>query len=358
MRRVVGADDDDVLALPFHAGAKRARMHLLALEAVHAGVLRQARHAAHAGGEDHVLRPQCQGLRFAARRVGTALDHHLPLLLGVIPLRRLALAAAPVVELHQLGVALQPIADLVLRREHRPVIGKRQVGQVVVPHRVVQAQALVAVAPGVTGARILLDDERRHAEFLQPRAEDDAGLPAAEHQRIRLLAVAERLRALLFLFEPALAPGVHAMLDALGPRLALLFLEAFQLLDRRQQRPGLAADQTQQALAARRGGLEGEPAFGHAAGFAALADQLPVRRRRGRRRGSQHFADLIAAFGGLQVPGERHQVAPVTLVAEHRGGRRKVSARDRRAEVIEPLLHRGAGGSCRHRKVSFEFAAA
>ena len=50
------------------------------------------------------------------------------------------------------GVHFEPVGDLVLRREHRPVLGEREVRQVVVPHRVVQAQRLVAPAPRVAGA--------------------------------------------------------------------------------------------------------------------------------------------------------------------------------------------------------------
>ena len=65
---------------------------------------------------------------------------------------RLGLGARPVVELHHLRVGLEPVGDLVLGREHRPVVGELDVGQVVVPDRVVQAQRLVAAAPLVARA--------------------------------------------------------------------------------------------------------------------------------------------------------------------------------------------------------------
>ena len=68
---------------------------------------------------------------------------------------RLAVGGAPVVELHHPRVHLQPVGDLVLGREHRPVGGELDVGQVVVPDRVVQAQRLVALAPRVARALAL-----------------------------------------------------------------------------------------------------------------------------------------------------------------------------------------------------------
>ena len=92
---------------------------------------------------------------------------------------------AAVVELHHLHVHLEPVAHAVLRREHRPVLGKRQVRHVVVPHRVVQAERGVALAPGVAGALVLLHHHRRHAEALQARGERDAALPAADDERRR-----------------------------------------------------------------------------------------------------------------------------------------------------------------------------
>ena len=185
-------------------------------------------------------------------RLAVALDLDRPLLLRVVVARALALGAAPVVELHHLRVHLEPVADLVLGAEHRPVLGERQVRQVVVPHRVVQAQALVALAPGVAGPLVLLDDDRRHAQPSQPCAERDAALPAADDHDVGLVGDAELGLLLTTLLEPGLAAGVHAVLDALVARRALVLLEALQLGHRRQQRPGLAADQPHVTAAARR----------------------------------------------------------------------------------------------------------
>jgi hypothetical protein len=217
----------------------------------------------------------------------------------------------------------------------------------VVPHRVVQAQALVAIAPAVAGARILLDDDRRHAEFLQPSAEDDAGLAAADHHHVRLLGEAERALLVLARLEPALAIFERAVFDALGPVLALLLFEAFEFLQRGQQRPCLAADQSQMAAPAAGGGLEREPAFGDAVGLAAFALNGDVRRLGVGHGRLEHRLDLLRAFGCFQVPGERHQVAPVGIVAEHRRGLAEFAAGNRVNEVGQPLLNLRSGGAHR-----------
>ena len=315
-------------------------MHLRALEAAHARIARQIRHRAHAGGEHQVL-----GLQ--RHRLALVLHGDLPLLLRVVPARALALGARPVVELHQLGVALEPIADLVLGAEHRPVVGERQVRQLVVPHRVVQAQALVAVAPAVAGLLVFLDDDRRHAELLEPRAEDDAGLTAADHHHVGLLGEAQRALFVLPRLEPALAVFIGAVLDALRTVLALLFFETFEFLQRGEQRPRLAADQAQVAATATGGGFEREPAFGDAARLAAFALDREIRRLGPRHRRFEHRLDLLRTFGGLDVPGERHQVAPVRIAAEHRGGAAEFAARHRGLEISEP--RRNQCGGCAHR---------
>ncbi len=110
----------------------------------------------HAGGEHEVRGTQ---------RVGLAVAHHedFPFVRRLVEARALAERGGPVVELHHLHVHLEPVGDAVLGREHRPVVRERQVRHVVVPDRVVQAERLVALAPGVAGALVLLHHERRHA---------------------------------------------------------------------------------------------------------------------------------------------------------------------------------------------------
>jgi len=152
----------------------------------------------------------------------------------------------------------------------------------------------------------------------------------------------------LALLQPGPAAGVHAVLDAPVPAFAAVLLEALELLQRGQQRPGLAADQPQVAAAAAGAGLEGEPALGDATGLGTFALDLPVRGLRLAHRAFEHRADRVGALGGLEVPGERDEVAPVGVVAEHRGGGGMVAAGDGGAERVEPALD-GCGG-CAHRR--------
>src|SRR4051795_11282950 len=151
-----------------------------------------------------------------------------------------AFGGGPVVELHHARIHLEPVGDLVLGREHRPVIGKREVRQVVVPDRVVQAERLVALPPGVAGARVLLDDQRRDAEALQPRAERDAALAAADDEDVGLARSAELGGFLLSAFRPA-------RLDAVCAPGAGGFLVSLQLAQRGEQRPGAAFAQAHMA---------------------------------------------------------------------------------------------------------------
>ena len=154
---------------------------------VHARERREVRLAGHAGGEHQLLRAQHE-------RLALALDLDGPLA-GLLVVRRgLRLGARPVVELHHLGVGLEPVGDLVLGGEHRPVLGELDVGQVVVPDRVVQAQRLVAAAPLVAGTGPLVDDDRRHAELAQPGARARCR-PGRRRRRARRAGSRSRARA-------------------------------------------------------------------------------------------------------------------------------------------------------------------
>ena len=61
----------------------------------------------------------------------------------------------------------------------------------VIPDRVVQIEGVVALAPRIAGAFVLVDNQRRHAEPLQARAQRDPTLTTANNDAIRLFAVAE-----------------------------------------------------------------------------------------------------------------------------------------------------------------------
>ena len=153
--RVVRPDHHAALSPVAVRPRVRRGMVLVAAERVH------AREDGRLGMPDMpVASTSCAGPQH--HRLAVPLDDDRPL--AASPRRSragLPRSSGPVVELHDLRVHLEPVADLVLGREHRPVARERQVGQVVVPDRVVQAQRLVAVAPRIARAAALVDDDRR-----------------------------------------------------------------------------------------------------------------------------------------------------------------------------------------------------
>src|SRR6516162_5657229 len=144
-----------------------------------------------------------------------------------------------------------------------------------------QAERLIAGAPGIAGTVVLLDDDCGHAELTQSRAERDSALAAADDEHVGL--------------------GLDTVPGAERPGEAGIFLVVFQLDHRGQKRPDLTILETDQAVAARDLGLERDPAFGHAVGFgrAFALGYFPIARLYVRKAGAEHLADLIAAFHGL-----------------------------------------------------------
>ena len=164
MGGIVGADDHAFLARIGIGAGMLAGMMLVALEFFHAGEFRHVGNRRHARGQHQLL-----GLE----RDGLAVAHHLhrPFLLGRVIGGALAKRRAPVIQLHDLRVHFQPVADLVLGRENRPVIGERQIGHVVIPDRIMQAERLVALAPAVAGPFVLFHDDGGHPKPLHARAQ-------------------------------------------------------------------------------------------------------------------------------------------------------------------------------------------
>ena len=333
---VVGADHDAPLARVRVGAGVLGRVVLVALEVVHAGDVGHVRLAGHAGRHHELLRPQRD-------RLAVALDVQRPLA-GVGVVRgALGLGAGPVVELHHPRVHLQPVADLVLGREHRPVLRELDVRQVVVPDRVVQAQRLVAVAPAVAGPLAALDDDRRHAELAQARAERDPALAAADDHDLGLDLVAELLGLLLALLEPRLAVRSAPCSTPFGRPGPGRLLVALELVQRGQQRPRLAVAQPQQPAAAADRGLEADPRRRDAVGGVRRLGRVPVARLRVPEREVEHVADLVRALDGLDVPRERDQVAPERLVVEQRGGGFAVARGQGVVELGQPLIGFGHG---------------
>src|ERR1700677_640412 len=126
----------------------------------------------------------------------------------------------------------------------------------VVPDGIMQAERFVAVAPGIAGARVLLDDDGGHAQLPQPRPEPDRALTAADNKHIGLLLEAELLRLLLALFLPGLGAGIDPVKRAERTCEAGLFLVPLQFGRRGQQRPDQAILDPEVAVPARDFGLE------------------------------------------------------------------------------------------------------
>ena len=285
-------------------------MMLLALEALSSREVRNLREARHAG-RDHEL------LRLQRHLFAVTLDDDGPLALALVEGSALARGRGPVIELHDPGVGFEPVAHLVLGRVDRPVIGKRQVRQVVVPDRIVQAERLVAIAPCVARPSIAVDDQGGHTEPLQARAERDTALPAADHQHVGLAVVAQFPCIGVAAVGPGHSVLEGAVLRAVLARRPLLLLEALQFQQRREEGPGLAVLQPDMTRAAALRGLEGEPAR-------SSREREGVGLHLGKP-GPEHVRHRRAALQRHDIPGEGDEVAPVAVVGKQR--RRRIDVR-------------------------------
>ncbi len=203
-----------------------------------------------------------------------------------------------------------------------------------------QAERLVAVAPAVAGAVVLLHDDRRHAELPHPRAQRDAALPATDDEAVGLGLVAEIRRLLLALFPPARAMFGRAVLGAQRPIEPARLLEPLELRHRRQQGPDLAVLQPDQAIAARDLRLELDPGGDDATllGRNLAFGQLPMAGLGRVELMPQHILDLVLALHRLEVPGEGHEVAPIAVVQKHLPRRGDVAALERLSEIVQKTL--------------------
>ena len=124
------------------------------------------------------------------------------------------------------------------------------------PHRVVQAQRLVAAPPLVAQPGMPVDDEMRDVELAQPGAQRDPALPAADDDHVGLGGPAQLLGLGLPALEPGPSAGQHPVLGAHRSPLARRFLVAGELVERGEQGERPALPQPEHAAAAADGGLE------------------------------------------------------------------------------------------------------
>ena len=157
----------------------------------------------------------------------------------------------------------------------------------VVPDRIVQHEGTVSVPPRIPGVRVLLQDDGRDIELLQPRPEHDAALSTADHDAVGLPPLPECPVFGALRLEPSFLPAIDAMLNSHRPRRAFALLEALELLDRSEQRPGAAVLQPKDGPPTSELRLELYPCFENFACNGRLALDAPGRRtdrvRAGRR---------------------------------------------------------------------------
>eukprot|EP00964_Phaeocystis_antarctica_P031246 scaffold17685_cov63-Phaeocystis_antarctica.AAC.6 len=218
----------------------------------------------------------------------------------------------------------------------------------VVPDGVVKHEAGIPLAPRVPDARVRLDDHIGHAEQLQPRAQAQPALPAADDEHVRLSRLAaqrrgQRRRAPLVPVPPAgarrgdltyalarVAEGAAAV-GGEGP--------GVEVGERGEERARLALlVELQQRLAAARRRPEAEPALEAAVGrvLSRRAVRAPAVRLRGWRGRCESLPDVGRALERAYAPRERHHVSPEAAL----GRKRLVGAPGGQAgaEVGEPAV--------------------
>ena len=173
-----GADHHHVAALPRCRVAVLARMHHRAAEGFEDRQLGHVGNAAHAGRHHHMARPQG-----AAAAIGQAQGHG-PTPGGIVVQPTDKFGAGPKIQFEALDIGLEPIGQLVFRDVGGPAGRKRQVGQVVDLHLVVQRECVVSAAPVVADARFAVDDQRVDIQMAQARGNRQAGMPATHHQHL------------------------------------------------------------------------------------------------------------------------------------------------------------------------------
>ena len=196
MRAGAGADDQRLFTAPSFAGSELAGVQDGALERVEAGELGPDRNGRYAGREHYVARP------YLAGRTVVALQRQCPTPTGIVVGACSECCAGPDVEFHRLGIELEPVGQFVLGDINRPRLGKRQVGEVIDEHLVVQRQRVIALAPIVADTRMPVDNERVDAKSTKARGEGEPGLSRA-HDHACGIAIIKGLR-----FAAAVEPVV------------------------------------------------------------------------------------------------------------------------------------------------------
>ena len=103
--------------------------------------------------------PRVQGTGLARAVFFRAVQDDSPLLLCLVPERRLELCFGPDVQLEEFDVGLEELGQFVFRGEDGPAGWEGEIRHVVEPDWVVQDELVVAAAPAVTNAILVVDDQ-------------------------------------------------------------------------------------------------------------------------------------------------------------------------------------------------------
>ncbi|MNO87682.1 hypothetical protein D3C76_791050 [compost metagenome] len=206
-----------------------------------------------------------------------------------------------------------------------------------------QAQRLVATAPLIARTLGLVDDQRWHAHSLEPRSEPQPTLAAAHDQAVRLGGDAQRSFFIASAFQPVAFVGVGVtMIGTHWTPAAPGFFKALELTHGRQQRPAQALLQTHVAFTSRRLGFQTDPAFEHTVIERRLTFEFPLLGTRRVEACFEHVADGRLAFQGHQVPAEKQQVTPVTLLRKQFQRAVQITLGETLAEVFDPSRELGS----------------
>ncbi len=320
MPAIAGAEDDGAGAGPILAVGIFAGVEHPALEAVEPGDFGPHGNAADAGRHDEVARVQ------RARAAIRCFHRNRPIAHRFVIGAADKLGSGPDVQLHRLGIGLEPAGQLVLGDVGGPVRRERHVGQVVDLDLVVQRQRVVAQAPIIADPLVAVDPQGIDAELGQPCGDREPRLPAADDQD-RRVADGES-SGCAPLVQPVGPPEIPGMglpgrPAAAGRLLVALNLDQFGRKGPSPVRAVLVRAQPHNAPTAADFGLEDEEHLDHlapdprdglrrdASGVESEAGCLHrdngVRKRGNRSRG---------AAEGLQVPGQRQNIAPVGVGEE------------------------------------------
>lgn len=144
----------------------------LAGEGGHLGLVRVA------GVEDDVLRVEGAG---RAGRCSAFEDVDGPYFRGVGVLGFLEGGRGLDVQFHETSVGLEPVSELIFRREGGPALREGQPVHVRVLHWVVRDERAVPATPVVSNACVLLEKQTGEPEVLQPGGDIETGLPCSAH---------------------------------------------------------------------------------------------------------------------------------------------------------------------------------